>query len=201
MVWRESFPKANELSLDAEAERERRLAAQARAGADWALTALVARYQPVVTRYLTRLCGDQGRAREIAERVFQRMERRLHGPQGADNLRLWLLRASTEAGLEAIRRPRRGQAPRLNATPAVGLLPAESGGAQAGLRDGIKRLRHVVGAVSRQARPLVWQGDNTPPTDSSARLKAEFAHAAGESAQSAEDAEDPREALRRRLSG
>src|SRR5579859_5112657 len=107
MVWRDTFPPANERMLDAESERERRLAAQARAGADWALTALIARYQPTVTRYLTRLIGDQSRARELAERVFQRMERRLHGPHGADNLRLWLLRSSTEVGLEALRRPQR----------------------------------------------------------------------------------------------
>lgn len=202
MVWRETFPPANELSLDVEAERERRLAAQARAGADWALTALIARYQPTVTRYLTRLCGDQVRAREMAERVFQRMERRLHGPHGAENLRLWLLRASTEAGLEALRRPRRPQAPRLEATRVAGLLPEESGdGARGVLEDGIKRLKNVVGAVGRQARPLVWQvldaatrAPATGQTDEGARKVDKMGPV-----DEALDTLDPREALRHRL--
>ncbi len=201
MVWRETFPPANELTLDVEAERERRLAAQARAGADWALTALIARYQPTVTRYLTRLCGDQGRARELSERVFQRMERRLHGPQGADNLRLWLLRASTEAGLETLRRPRRVQAPRLDATRVAGLLPAEAGDeARRVLQGGIKRLKNVVGAVSRQARPLVWQAmdtpSRTPTSDQNERPRA--ADELGPVDESL-DTLDPREALRHRL--
>jgi DNA-directed RNA polymerase specialized sigma24 family protein len=189
--------------LDAEAERERRLAAQARGGADWALTALIARYQPAVTRYLTRLCGDHKRARELAERVFQRMERRLHGPHGADNLRLWLLRASTEAGLEVLRHPRRSHPPRLGVTPVAGLLTAEVGaGPQAVIRDGISRLRNVVGAVSRQARPLVWQSDET------ARKRPFVAGDGTREAQQALDPGpldpmldtiDPREALRHRL--
>ncbi len=201
MVWRDTFPPVNELTLDAEAERERRLAAQARAGADWALTALIARYQPTVTRYLTRLCGDQGRARELAERVFQRMERRLHGPHGAENLRLWLLRSSTEAGLEALRRPQRAQAPRLGATQVAGLLSAESSsGSESVLRGGISRLRNVVGAVSRQARPLVWQ-------ETSATSHAPIAGPGEQSREAVElgpvdeslDTIDPREALRHRL--
>ncbi len=201
MVWKETFPPASELALDAEVERERRLAAQARAGADWALTALIARYQPTVTRYLTRLCGDQGRARALAEDVFQRMERRLHGPHGGDSLRLWLLRASTEAGLEALRRPQRPNAPRLGASLIAGLLPSETeSGSQNALRGGIKRLRGVVGAVSRQVRPLVWQGTDitqraAPESEDERMRKALELGPVDDSL----DALDPREALRHRL--
>ncbi|HEX9039280.1 MAG TPA: sigma factor-like helix-turn-helix DNA-binding protein [Ktedonobacterales bacterium] len=201
MVWRETFPPANEFTLDAEVERERRLAAQARAGADWALTALVARYQPIVTRYLTRLCGDQGRARVLSERVFQRMERRLHGPHGADNLRLWLLRSSTEAGLEALRRPRSAPKPRLDVSRVAGLLPAEAGAqAQRTIEGSIKRIKRVVGTVSRQARPLVWQ--NTPagagPAAESSRPDLPDGSTRGPIDESLEST-DPYEALRHRL--
>jgi RNA polymerase sigma factor (sigma-70 family) len=204
MVWRETFPPASEQALDVEAERERRLIAQARAGADWALTALIARYQPTVTRYLTRLCGDSGRARALAERVFQRMERRLHGPHGGDNLRLWLLRASTEAGLEALRRPQRAQTPRLGSSPISGLLPAEGGsGPQRALRGGISRLRNVVGVVSRQARPLIWQEPRATSRASEANQdeRARETRAAAELGPVDEslDAIEPSEALRHQL--
>jgi DNA-directed RNA polymerase specialized sigma24 family protein len=201
MVWRDSFPPASEQALDAETERERRLAAQARAGADWALTALIARYQPAVNRYLTRLCGDHDRARELAERVFERMERRLHGPHGADNLRLWLLRASTEAGLETLRHPRPGQRPpRLDAARVAGLLPPVPGAEpQQASRGGISRLRNVVGSVNRQARPLAWRASDANPrattSQSEAAREATDPKRVGESPETL----DPREALRHRL--
>src|SRR5262249_39013326 len=108
MVWQDVFPNSNP-KIDAEEDRELRLASQARAGAGWALAALVARYQPAVTRYLTRLTGNPDLARVLAERTFVRMERRLHGPQGGQHLRLWLLRSCTETGLEALRKPRRAR--------------------------------------------------------------------------------------------
>src|SRR5579863_9474360 len=137
MVWQDTPPSPG-ARLDAEQERELRLISQARAGADWALAALVARYQPMVVRYLTRLVGDPERARTLAEKVFVRMERRLRGPHGGDYLRLWLLRACTEDGLDALRRPRRGQAPRLDVPGAPTRLLAERVGASTQrLRDGL----------------------------------------------------------------
>src|SRR5215831_19945144 len=102
MAWQDVLP-LTVTRIDAEQEREMRLVVQARAGADWALAALVARYQPPVTRYLTRLTGDADIARALAEHIFLRMDRRLRGPHGGHQLRLWLLRACTEAGLEAVR--------------------------------------------------------------------------------------------------
>lgn len=156
MVWQDVFPSVGP-KLDAEHERELRLVEQARAGADWALAALIARYQPPVTRYLTRLTGNPAGARALAEHVFIRMERRLHGSQGGRQLRLWLLRACTEAGLELLRGPREAANPRLveSRTP-VGLLPGGSSSAAHFLRAGLGKLATVTGSTSRQVRKLIW---------------------------------------------
>ncbi len=199
MVWQEAFPPTGGPAFDAEGERERRLAAQARAGAEWALTALIARYQPTVVRYLTRLCGNQAQARRLAERIFQRMERRLHGPHGAENLRLWLLRASTEAGLDALRRPNGAPIPRLTTSGVAGLLTEESGQDTSGfLQSGLRRLRQATGGPSRQARPLVWAED--PAAQASAAASGEPARPSSEShLDETLDRLDPRDALRHRL--
>lgn len=192
MVWQESFSPTGGPSFDSERERERRLASQARAGADWALTALVARYQPTVVRYLTRLTGNQEHASSMAEHIFQRMERRLHGPQGADNLRLWLLRASTEAGLDALRKPNSAPIPRLAGAAVAGLLGQETtAGASGFIQQSLRRLRKANHSTDRQARPLVW---NDPEPTYSATPEAHSAHVDEEL-----DRLDPREALRHRL--
>jgi RNA polymerase sigma factor (sigma-70 family) len=199
MVWQEAFPPTGGPAFDAEDERERRLAAQARAGAEWALTALIARYQPTVVRYLTRLCGNQAQARRLAERIFQRMERRLHGPHGAENLRLWLLRACTEAGLDALRRPQSAPTPRLASSDVAGLLTEESGkDSQGVLHSGLRRLRQATGGTSQQARPLVWAED--PAAISAAAARGEPARGASENhLDETLDRLDPRDALRHRL--
>lgn len=199
MVWQEAFPPTGGPAFDAETERERRLAAQARAGATWALTALIARYQPTVVRYLTRLCGNQAQAQQMAERIFQRMERRLRGPHGAENLRLWLLRACTEAGLDTLRRPNVRSVPRLGGSSVAGLLNAQSGASpQRALRDGLSRLRKG-GAVERQARPLVW-ADTQPPTSAHDRADApEDIESEQQHLDEEIDRLDPRDALRHRL--
>lgn len=192
MVWQESFSPTGGPSFDSERERERRLALQARAGADWALTALVARYQPTVVRYLTRLTGNQDHATAMAERIFQRMERRLHGPQGADNLRLWLLRASTEAGLDALRKPNSASIPRLAGATVAGLLGQETSASAASFfHQGLQRLRNVGHTTDRQARPLVW--NNPEPTYSPTHEQT------GSPIDEDLDRLDPREALRHRL--
>jgi DNA-directed RNA polymerase specialized sigma24 family protein len=124
MIWRER-PSASPSEIDAEQELELRLSAQARAGAEWALSALVARYQPPVVRYLVRLTGNKQTGYALAEQVFVRMGRRLRGPQGGRHLRLWLLRAATEAGLDAIRPVATKRRGRLLPGPhPAGLLPA-----------------------------------------------------------------------------
>jgi DNA-directed RNA polymerase specialized sigma24 family protein len=154
MIWRDRRSPGE--AIDAEGERELRLIAQARAGAAWAVSALVARYQPPVVRYLVRLTGDPQRAQELAESIFVRMGRRVRGPHGGQQLRLWLLRAATDIGLDALRHPPRAQPPRLTA-PArpVGLLVG---------RTGVRTSRNDAARVARPAprtQRFVWQ----PPDD------------------------------------
>src|SRR5690348_2723211 len=195
MVWQDAFPGPVS-HLDAEQEREQRLAAQARAGAEWALTALIARYQPPVTRYLTRLTGSAELAAAIAERVFVRMERRLRGPHGSQNLRLWLLRACTESGLDALRHPKPAGIPRL---------------------AGLGALAQITGSTRRQVRQLIWSalpesargairpdtgaGPRTAPLDAPESPTASTAAASGtpNPIDSELDREDPRETLRYRI--
>ncbi len=192
MVWQDIvlFPGPH---VDVEQEREARLAAQVRAGADWALSALIARYQPVVVRYLTRLTGDGARAATLAEHIFVRMERRLRGPHGAQHLRLWLLRASTEAGLDALRNPHRAQPPRLQGGPLPRGLLAErvSSRTSQRLRAGLGRFTGTPGSTNRQARPLIWSEPDEVLQDHQAHMAPPVDDEL--------DRLDPREALRHRL--
>lgn len=166
MVWQDIvlFPGPH---VDVEQEREARLAAQAKAGADWALSALIARYQPVVIRYLTRLTGDSTRASTLAERIFVRMERRIRGPHGAQHLRLWLLRASTETGLDSLRNPQRAQPARLQSQSPRGLLAERAASSRTTqiLRESLNRITGGSGSTSRQVRPLVWAEAEENPQD------------------------------------
>lgn len=166
MAWQDVFPLSVS-RMDAEQERELRLVAQARAGAEWALAALIARYQPPVTRYLTRLTGDPERSRALAEAIFVRMARRLRGPQGGQHLRLWLLRACTEVGLDALREPlgRQTMPPRLEgAHGPVGLLTGRvSESTSQRLRKGLEALAEATGTTRRQFRKLIWSEDEAGP--------------------------------------
>jgi RNA polymerase sigma factor (sigma-70 family) len=166
-------------TLDAEREREQRLMAQARSGAIWALDALVARYQSTLIRYLTRLTGDKERAEALAEETLVRMERRLYIPRPIIDLRLWLLRAATDAGLETLRRPLK-QPPRLAATSGPALLPeGRVATPSQRLRTTLSRLTQPRGARARQSRPLVTEAQIDEQRDP--------------------EPADPREAFRRRL--
>lgn len=204
MVWQDVFP-ISVSRIDAEEERELRLAAQARAGADWAFAALVARYQPPVTRYLTRLTGNPALARTLAERIFVRMERRVRGPHGGLHLRLWVLRACTEVGLDALRQPQQGRsAARLESPRPAGLLAShDATPAQRTLRAGLDALAHLKGTTRHQVRKLIWYTPDPPGTNEisedsdSAQSRAPDADAM----RTVEEIErmDPREALRYRM--
>ncbi len=168
-------------TLDPEQEREQRLMAQARSGAVWALDALVARYQSTLTRYLTRLIGDKERAEGLTEDVLVRMERRLYIPRPIIDLRLWLLRAATDSGLDTLRHPFK-QPPRLGAAsgPAL-LLEGRVATPTQKLRTTLGRLTQPRGARERQSHPHTSMTETLP-----------------EEQQDAEPV-DPREAFRRRL--
>jgi RNA polymerase sigma factor (sigma-70 family) len=149
--------------MDAEEERELRLAAQASAGAEWALAALIARYQPAVVRYLGRLTGDASQSHAMAQHIFVRMERRLRGPHGGEHLRLWLLRAATETGLDTLRHPKRSQQSRLNAPPGPRglLMDGLPGSASDRLRAGLGKIAEITGSTRRQVRQLIWNSDES----------------------------------------
>lgn len=208
MIWQDGF---SELAgrTDPEEERELRLAAQARAGAEWALGALVARYQPPVTRYLTRLSGNPDFARRAAEQIFVRMERRIRGPQGGHNLRLWLLRACTEAGLEFLRAPSRPGHMQLADPGPAGLLTGHTGGAAQKLRAGFDGLANLTGTTGRQVRELIFPSAPPPApkpraTGGPAPARRTAPPAGGDADPHGAidptlDTQDPREALRHRL--
>ncbi|HEX3270594.1 MAG TPA: RNA polymerase sigma factor [Ktedonobacterales bacterium] len=168
-------------TLDPEQEREQRLMAQARSGAIWALDALVARYQSTLIRYLSRLVGDKERAEALAEETLVRMERRLYIPRPIIDLRLWLLRAATDAGLDTLRRPSK-QPPRLAAASGPALLPeGRVATPTQKLRTTLGRLTQPRGARERQSRPRPSVAETA------------------EDEQAEQEPVDPREAFRRRL--
>lgn len=197
MAWQDLFPLPG-ARIDAEEERELRLVAQARGGADWALSALVARYQPTVSRYLSRLTGSVEQSRVLAERIFHRMDQRIRGPQGGKQLRLWLLRTSTEMGLDALREPR-SHTLRALAGPhgPAGLLPGKA--VTGPLRMRLSGLSEMTTKTSRQVRKLIWSAPDEPPVEVGGSRASRNGHAPSHDADGADDPFsqlDPREALR-----
>lgn len=210
MVWQDMSPFPTP-RMDAEEERELRLAAQARAGAEWALAALIARYQPPVVRYLARLTGDAPQSHTMAQLIFVRMERRVRGPHGGEHLRLWLLRAATETGLDALRHPKRARQSRLNAPPGPRglLMDGLPGSASDRLRAGLDKIAEITGSTRRQVRQLIWNSGDTATHDEKPHTQTNGMHgangASGEAKTAAAavdpeiDTMTPREELRHRL--
>lgn len=204
MAWQDVSPFPTP-RMDAEEEREMRLAAQARAGAEWALAALIARYQPPVLRYLTRLTGNAPQSHLMAERIFVRMERRLRGPHGAEHLRLWLLRAATESGLDLLRHPKQShQQTRLNAPagPRGLLMDGLPGGATDRLRAGLSKIAEITGSTRRQVRQLIWDNDEQAATIKAPDAAAAATGSATDTPPAVDptlDTMNPHEELRHRL--
>lgn len=204
MAWQDLFPLPG-ARIDAEEERELRLVAQARGGADWALSALVARYQPTVTRYLSRLTGSVERSRLLAEGVFARMEQRIQGPQGGKQLRLWLLRTCTEMGLDTLREPRAHSLRALvGPRGPAGLLPSRAAGTGP-LKPRAGGLADVATKTSRQVRKLIWTTSDeredmpTQPERASDGAATPAESPAGYGSDDPFPDLDPREALRFRM--
>jgi DNA-directed RNA polymerase specialized sigma24 family protein len=189
MIWRDTGASAAG-EIDPERELELRLVAHAHAGAAWALSSLVARYQPPVVRYLIRLTGDQERAHALAEQVFVRMARRIRGPHRGEQLRLWLLRTSTEVGLDVLRRPV-GRGPARLTAPArsPALLPGQ-------VREGaVMRLLHSIGARYRKRHtPRL-----APPTQEFVWSDADRGQGLNGRAGAVAETLSPREQVRHRL--
>jgi DNA-directed RNA polymerase specialized sigma24 family protein len=190
MIWRDRRSLGG--TIDAEGEQELRLIAQARSGAAWAVAALVARYQPPIVRYLVRLTGHPELALELAESIFVRMGKRVRGPHGGEHLRLWLLRAATDVGLDTLRHPNRPQRPRL-AAPAepAGLLGSQAG--ETTDQRGTKRRDAHAPRSAPRTQQFVWQRpDDTRAVPGNVH-DSDSADAVNPMQLS------PREALRRRL--
>lgn len=181
-----------------------RLAAQARSGAEWALAALVARYQPPVLRYLARLTGSPEQSHRLAERIFVRMEHRLRGPHGAEHLRLWLLRAATESGLDELRHPKRSRPQsQIGAplSPRALLMDGRAAVATDRLRAGIDKIVAITGSTRRQVRQLIWSDEPAALVDAG-RTQAPQSTPAMDIPpvmDPAIDTMDPQEELRHRL--
>jgi RNA polymerase sigma factor (sigma-70 family) len=153
MIWREMGMHVGG-DIDPERELEMRLVAQARDGAAWAMSALVARYQPPVVRYLVRLTGYPEQAYVLSEQVFVQMGKRLRSLSGEESVRLWLLRTATELGLNALRYASHARPARL-APPVrpAALPPARDPG-----RD-----RHSTETRSRHPHPSTerWRDESS----------------------------------------
>ena len=216
MAWHDMF-SGSAPRINAEYEQELHLADQARMGADWALGALIARYQPTVTRYLTRLTGNSSRAQALAEQIFLRMERRLHGPHGGQHLRLWLLRACTESGLDELRKPHHTAArAQLESSHPRALLPEipnrqkgeNSNGRVDRQRTGLGALADRTGSTRRQLRQLIWSSPESDRYNAAARPEkvqstgiwdGDSASSYGMFVGNDEEILTPREALRYRM--
>jgi DNA-directed RNA polymerase specialized sigma24 family protein len=141
----------------------------------------------------------------MAQQIFVRMERRVRGPHGGEHLRLWLLRAATETGLDALRHPKRSRQSRLNAPPGPRglLMDGLPGSASDRLRAGLDKIAEITGSTRRQVRQLIWNSGESTAPDEKPRTRTNGATASANAATEAVDPEidtmTPREELRHRL--
>ncbi len=93
-----------------EADADRELVDQARAGDAGAFEALVRRYQGWVFTLTVRMLGDRGEAEEVAQEVFLKAYRGLRGFKGASRFSTWLYAIASHHCLNHLqaraRRPR-----------------------------------------------------------------------------------------------
>jgi RNA polymerase sigma-70 factor, ECF subfamily len=77
-----------------------------RGGGVWAFEELYSRHRPLVVRRLTRLCGNEAVAEELAQETFLRAAQRI-GTEGDLKFRAWVLRIGTNLAIDHIRLLRR----------------------------------------------------------------------------------------------
>jgi RNA polymerase sigma-70 factor, ECF subfamily len=77
-----------------------------RGGGVWAFEELYSRHRPLVVRRLTRLCGNEAVAEELAQETFLRAAQRI-GTEGHLKFRAWVLRIGTNLAIDHIRLLRR----------------------------------------------------------------------------------------------
>lgn len=80
---------------------------RARAGDEAAFARLVAEHEAVVLRTAWRLVRNVEDARDIAQEVFLRLHRHLHGINAERDLAPWLYRVTVNLGLTSLRRRKR----------------------------------------------------------------------------------------------
>src|SRR5262249_13138011 len=118
---------------------------------------------------------------------------------------LWLLRACTEAGLEALRKPRHARMLQLAGPPQpAGLLPERGAAASAArLRAGLGALLGLTGQTSRQVRKLIRSAlPPSPDHHAPANVQYDPLEAQEDEAVTFDEVleqQDPREALRYRM--
>jgi RNA polymerase sigma-70 factor (ECF subfamily) len=77
-----------------------------RHGGVWAFEELYRRHRPLVVRRLTRLCGNEAVAEELAQETFLRAAQRI-GTEGDLKFRAWVLRIGTNLAIDHVRALRR----------------------------------------------------------------------------------------------
>jgi RNA polymerase sigma-70 factor (ECF subfamily) len=92
-----------------------------RHGGVWAFEELYRRHRPLVVRRLTRLCGNEAVAEELAQETFLRAAQRI-GTEGDLKFRAWVLRIGTNLAIDHIRALRRQ--PALSIDDMVHVKPA-----------------------------------------------------------------------------
>ncbi|MDB5063730.1 MAG: sigma-70 family polymerase sigma factor [Chloroflexi bacterium] len=92
-----------------------------RLGGVWAFEELYRRHRPLVVRRLTRLCGNEAVAEELAQETFLRAAQRI-GTDGDLKFRAWVLRIGTNLAIDHIRALRRQ--PALSIDDMVHVKPA-----------------------------------------------------------------------------
>lgn len=92
-----------------------------RHGGVWAFEELYRRHRPLVVRRLTRLCGNEAVAEELAQETFLRAAQRI-GTDGDLKFRAWVLRIGTNLAIDHIRALRRQ--PALSIDDMVHVKPA-----------------------------------------------------------------------------